>query len=76
MIPGGVKDEILFIGGKDYLPLFCQLTDKAEGKRTAFFNSATVPRLDGCVFKRFETRAQTNWHYECAKALLAGTVTL
>jgi hypothetical protein len=76
MIPDGVKDEILFIGGKDYLPLFCQLTNKAEGKRVVFFNSANVPRLEGCVFKRFETRTQTNWHYECANALLSGRVHL
>jgi len=76
MIPDGVKDEILFIGGKDYLPLFCQLTNKTEGKRVAFFNSANVPRFEGCVFKRFETRTQTNWHYECANALLSGRVHL
>ena len=74
MIPDEVPDEILFLGGKDYLPLFVQLTDKAKGKRTAFFNSVTVPHFDGCIFKRFETLTRTNWHYECASALIDGTL--
>lgn len=36
MIPDGVKDEILFIGGKDYLPLFCQLTNRPKAKGSRF----------------------------------------
>jgi hypothetical protein len=37
---------------------------------------AVIASVVRSVFKRYETRTQTNWHYECAKALLAGTVTL
>jgi hypothetical protein len=41
--------EIAFIGGKDYLPLFCELTDNVKAKRIAFFNTVNTPRFDNCV---------------------------
>jgi hypothetical protein len=40
-------DEILFFGGKDYLPLFCSLTDAIRVKKTVFYNSARVPEIQG-----------------------------
>ena len=67
-------DEILFFGGKDYLPFFCSLTDAAQGERIAFFNSASVPRVAGCTLRRFETSTRTNWQYECVNAFLDGTL--
>jgi hypothetical protein len=70
MFPNDTKGEIVFIGGKDYLPLFCKLTENAKGKRIAFFNSVNLPRFEGCEFRKFETATRTNWHYECAKALI------
>jgi len=54
----------VFFGGKDYLPLFCSLTDTLRSKKIVFFNSASVPRFSGCTLKRFETTTRTNWHYE------------
>ena len=47
----------------EYVPLLCELTNGVKGKRIAFYNSANVPRFDGCIF---ETATRTNWHYECA----------
>lgn len=76
MLPVQTTEKVCFIGGKDYLPLFCELTKGIKGERIAFFNSNETPDLPNCVFKRFDTRTQTNWHYECANALLAGTVSL
>jgi hypothetical protein len=70
MLPGQITDEIFFIGGKDYLPLFCCLTKGR--KRTAFFNSAIIPQFGDCKFRRFETTTRTNWHYECANAMIEG----
>ncbi len=74
MLPGNTKEDVVFLGGKDYLPLFCSLTDTIQSRKIVFFNSASVPWSNGCTFKRFETTTRTNWHYECANAILDGTV--
>jgi hypothetical protein len=58
----------------DYLPLFCSLTDTVHSRKIVFFNSASVPRSTGRTFKRFKTTTRTNWHYECANAILEGTI--
>lgn len=76
MLPNDTLGEVVFLGGKDYLPLFCKLTEKIKGKRMAFFNSTDAPRFDNCKFKRFQTTTRTNWHYECAKALTEGKLSL
>jgi hypothetical protein len=76
MLSDETTGEMIFLGGKDYLPLFCKLTGRVKAKRIVFFNSASPPRIENCIFKRFETRTQTNWHYECANALLSGRVHL
>jgi len=67
-------EPIVFLGGKDYVRLFCALTSGAAGERTVFFNSATAPEAPGCVLERYETRTKTNWHYECAEAVIRGKV--
>jgi hypothetical protein len=74
VLPDDTEDDIVFFGGKDYLPLFCSLTNTIHTKKIVFFNSASVPRLDGCTLRRFETTTRTNWHYECANAFLDGTI--
>ncbi|MBL8386534.1 MAG: hypothetical protein JNM90_25845 [Burkholderiales bacterium] len=60
----------VFLGGKDYLPLFCRLTHGAKARRIVFFNAKTPPDAPGCNLRRFETTTRTNWHYECAQALI------
>jgi len=72
MLPDNCDEEIVFFGGKDYLPFFHSLTEKARGKRRVFYNSDRPPMLPGCSLERFETRTRTNWHYECADAFLRG----
>jgi hypothetical protein len=73
MLQAEPSDEILLFAGKDYLPLFNQLT-RGFGRRVVFYNSAIPPRMDGCILKRFETATRTNWHYECAMAVLNGKI--
>jgi hypothetical protein len=73
MLSDETGEDIIFFGGKDYLPLFSALTDAIK-KKTVFYNSASVPQAAGCVLKRFQTSTRTNWHYECANAFLAGTL--
>jgi hypothetical protein len=72
MLPEDCADEIVFLGGMDYLPLFCSLTSAMRCQRTVFYNSSSHPDAPGCSLKRFVTTTRTNWHYECANALLRG----
>ena len=63
-------DEVLFFGGKDYLPLFLQLTSAHSGKRVVYYNSAHAPEAPGCKLEHYITRTRTNWHYECVKKVV------
>lgn len=68
----------MFLGGKDYVPLFCRLTD-GVARRTVVFNSQTPPRVPEpvkCCLFEIEIRIRTNWHYECAKKLVSGEFTV
>jgi hypothetical protein len=66
LLPRDTVEPIAFFGGKDYIPLFCTLTQSVKGKRTVFYNSTLPPEAPGCTLERFETAMRTNWHYECA----------
>lgn len=68
------NDDLVFFGGKDYLPLFSKLTGNYYGNKVAFYNSKTVPETEGCQLIKFETTTRTNWHYECAKAFMNGAI--
>lgn len=70
MLPIPTDEPIVFFGGKDYIPLFCVLTESAKGTRTVVYNSAQPPAAAGCVLERFGTTTRTNWHYECANHFL------
>jgi hypothetical protein len=74
MLPDEIHEEIVLFGGKDYLRLFCSLTGATKVKKTVFYNSARAPQVTGCVLKPFNTTTRINWHYECAKAFLDGTI--
>ncbi|MEQ8354659.1 MAG: hypothetical protein RH942_03910 [Kiloniellaceae bacterium] len=72
MLPADTTEQVVFLGGKDYIDLFCRLTDGLSAERLVFYNSASPPDAPRCVLRRFETKTRTNWHYECAQALMAG----
>jgi hypothetical protein len=68
-------DPIVFVGGKDYLPLFGKLSAPLRARKVVFFNSRTEPDLpQGFKAIRYTTATRTNWHYECARDLSAGTL--
>lgn len=75
-LPAGLKDEVVFFGGKDYLPLFCQLTNAIRSDRIVFYNSKTPPNAPGCRLVRYNTTKKTNWHYACVRDFIAGRVRL
>lgn len=70
MLPNAARDEIHFVGGASYVPLFCALTRHVAARRIVHFNSSTSPEATGCELQRFETTMRTNWHYACARALI------
>ncbi len=74
MRPAGSPEPIVFFGGKDYVALFCALTEGAMGERVLFYNTAIEPEAPGCRLIKFVTKTRTNWHYECANAFISGQV--
>ena len=74
MLSGDRIEPVVFLGGKDYVPLFQSATESIRGTRIIFYNSAEAPDAPDCVCMRFETRTRTNWHYECARALIHGAL--
>jgi hypothetical protein len=76
MLSGHTHEGTVFFGGKDYVPLFCSLTDTIRGKKIVFYNSTHTPQVSGFSFRRFETTTRTNWHYECANAFLDGSINI
>ncbi len=67
-------DDTVFLGGKDYLPLFDALTAGHARRRIVFVNSGTAPVIAGCDMRRFPTTRRTNWHYDCATAIATGAL--
>jgi hypothetical protein len=76
LFPADSDEDVVFLGGKDYLPLFAALTHGANGRRVVFYNSMNPPEVPGCTLQRYETTTRTNWHYECAQALMDGRLGL
>ena len=64
-----MPEDIVFLGGKDYLPLFLELTASTSNRRIVFYNSLNAPRADGCETRLYRTARRTNWHYELATKL-------
>jgi hypothetical protein len=76
MLPEQTDDEIVFFGGKDYLPLFVTLTGAIRSKKTIFYNSIYPPQAAGCILRTYRTTTRTNWHYGCANAFMDERIAL
>lgn len=70
------RDQIVFFGGKDYLPLFKELTDSIAVEKVIFYRSTRAPSHPTWRPVPYETLRRTNWHYECAGTYLSGRVTI
>lgn len=66
-------EHIVYLGGKDYLPMFVRLTKNIKCKKTIIYNSKNTPNYYGYEVLRYETKIRTNWHYTCAQEIIAGT---
>ena len=76
MLPNDSDDELVFFGGKGYLPLFSGLAQNYRGDRFVFYNSDIKPDTPGCTLIRYPTTTRTNWHYACAKDFMAGEISI
>jgi hypothetical protein len=74
MLPNDAAGPIVFLGSKEYVPLFATLTRTVRSMRTVFYNSSQPPSAPGCVLRRFDTRTRTNWQYKCAAAFIRGDI--
>lgn len=72
LMPPESEEGIVFFGGKDYLPLFSELTRDVRGQRTVIYNAATPPTAPGFRLVRYDTTTRTNWHYGAVDAWIAG----
>jgi hypothetical protein len=73
MLPVNTRDPIVYLGGKDYIPLFCSLTQNLACPKTIIHNSSGTVRRDGYRMFRYPTKTRTNWHYACANEILSGS---
>ena len=73
MLPAD-SGSIVFLGGKEYRQLFCRLTEGTSAERIVFYRASAEDDQDidlaRCKSRPFRTRTRTNWHYECAQALI------
>lgn len=73
-VPTQSDRPILFMGGRDYLPLFEKLATHSGGPKIIFHQSEAVSRRPGFQYRHYETSTRTNWHYLCAQDLVSGTI--
>lgn len=70
MLSDATNEKVVFLGGGGYVPLFSALTAKVQGERVVYYSSKKPPLASGCTMKKYH-RTFTNWHYECAKEVIA-----
>ena len=75
-LPDDTAKPVVFFGGKDYVNLFCALTNHVKSPRHVIYNAIQPPNAPGCQLRKFETRTKTNWHYEPARAFAEGRMDL
>lgn len=75
-LPQDQTDPLVFLGGKNYLAMFCQLTQEYKERRIAFYNAKVEPHFSGVELIRYVTTRRINWHYLCAKAVIDGDIPL
>jgi len=74
-LPERCEGPIVFLGGKDYLPLYRKLTEKVLADKVVFRRAGAgacqSERLGKWSYIPYVTARKTNWHYDCAAALCA-----
>lgn len=70
------NDDIIYIGGKDYLDLFYKLTSKLSNRKIIYYNSNIMPKNhDGnYIYRKYISNYPTNWHYQLADDICDGII--
>ena len=63
-----IDEDLLFLGGKDYLPLFITLTRRYQGRRIVHY-SGKKPNYDDIAYVSYETSTRI-WYYEYAEKVM------
>ncbi len=71
-IQEAIEGPVVCIAGKDYLQLFCKLTESLDCDKLVFFTTNDPPDVTGCMPVRYEGKGGTNWQYRCARDLIDG----
>ncbi|MDD9821079.1 MAG: hypothetical protein OXR07_09425 [Nitrospira sp.] len=74
-MPDSPGEKIYLFAGLAYHKLFCRLIQGKGGERIVFYRSQEIPSCPGCRMKYYATKAQTNWHYVCARDFMNGKIT-
>lgn len=70
-------DDIIFLGGQSYLPLFCELVGKFQGRKKILYRlNSDLDLGPEFITEKYVTKRVTNWHYECAKMIIEGHITI
>lgn len=67
-LESAIDEDLLFLGGKDYLPLLCYLTRCYQGRRIVYY-LGNKPNCDDVKFVPYETSTRI-WYYECATKVI------
>jgi hypothetical protein len=53
-LPEHTDEPIVFLGGKDYIPMFCSLTSAIMAEKTVIYNSDVLPNTPECSSVRYK----------------------
>ncbi|MDE2860112.1 MAG: hypothetical protein OYI31_00755 [Chloroflexota bacterium] len=67
-----VEGPVLCIAGKDYLPIFGNLSEPIDCEKLVIFATNDPPDVPGCRPVRYTGKGGTNWQYRCARDLIDG----
>jgi len=75
------EEDLVFIGGRDYLELFYNLTQNLSNRKIIYFKGShpTQPKLkcENIIFRPYihsKPKIKTNWHYELANKISHGVI--
>jgi hypothetical protein len=78
----GNKEDIIYIGSPEYLPLFFKLTQHLPNRKIVYWKKRTpqpVPNLHPApnntyTFRYYHSNGNINWHYKLANEICAGII--
>jgi hypothetical protein len=73
-MPAATPGPVVFLGGQSALASFAALTGGLAAERVIMHASEWIETPPGCRSVRYKTTAKTNWHYLCARDILARRV--